>query len=127
MAAQLRAGAVLGATGVIAGAYGSHMLESHWQRDGFELDDADVLRWKDVWRTAQAVHYFGAVSMISLSSAVKLNSVRFPNASSFAIAAGTAMFTSGCYAAAYFADRKFSVAAPPGGTALIAGFASLVL
>mmetsp|Transcript_3478 Transcript_3478/g.9517 ORF Transcript_3478/g.9517 Transcript_3478/m.9517 type:complete len:128 (-) Transcript_3478:232-615(-) len=127
MSLQLRAGALLGATGVVAGAYGSHMLEAHWQRDGIVLDDADILRWKDVWRTAQAVHYLGAASMLALAPAAKLNLLRLPRASSLTLACGTALFTAGCYSAAFFADRKYAVAAPFGGAALIAAFTSLLL
>lgn len=121
----IRLGGFLGATGVSAGAYGSHMLEAGWQTRGLELDDADVARWKDVWKTGWVMNLSGASGTLGIAAAAPI--LKRPTPVGLLISGGTLLFSSSCYAAAYHADRKYAVGAPPGGGATILGWLLLCL
>jgi len=135
--AVLRVGGVLGLTGVLAGAYGSHMLEARWQETGLieSLDENDIARWKTVYKTAHLMHIFGACSMLALAPScgggnipqAKSGLVKYSKAVPVAIGLGTLVFCGSTYAAAINAERKFGYGAPFGGMLLIAGFTLLLL
>lgn len=121
----VRLGGFLGATGVSAGAYGSHMLEAGWQTRGMELDDADIARWKQVWNTGWILHLSGASGTLGTAAAFPL--LKRPTPVGLLVGCGTLLFSSSCYLAAYHADRKYTVGAPVGGGSAILGWLILFL
>lgn len=121
----VRLAGFLGASGVSAGAYGSHLLEAGWQTRGIELDDADIARWKGVWNTGWTMHLSGASGTLGIAAAAPL--LKRPTPVGLLVGGGTLLFSSSCYLAAYNADRKYAVGAPPGGSATILGWLLLCL
>lgn len=121
----VRLGGFLGATGVSSGAYGSHMLEAGWQTRGMELDDADIARWKQVWNTGWVMHLSGASGTLGVAAAARI--MKRPTLIGLLVGGGTLLFSSSCYAAAYHADRKYVIGAPPGGGSAILGWLLLFL
>lgn len=130
---QRLAGA-LGAMGVSAGAYGSHLLEASWQTRQLDLDQDDVRRWTKAWHSAWIMNMSGSVATLALSNAPStmmahsslLRRIRIPAAATL-IGGGTLVFSVSTYAAAYYADRKYAMGGPLGGSATIAGWLVLML
>ncbi|KAA8494223.1 Transmembrane protein [Porphyridium purpureum] len=124
--AVLRVGALLGVTSVAAGAYGSHMLEAHYQADmPGRLDDDDVKRWKSVYDTGFKMHMFGAASTMALAGCTSV--MARPTLAPALLCVGTVVFSGSCYAAAYKADRNLGAGAPFGGTAMMMGCLAALL
>lgn len=131
--AMVRLAGALGAMGVGAGAYGSHLLESSWQERRLDMDDADVRRWLRSWNAAWIMNMTGSVATLALAatsvdsanSAAAVVKRRLPAA--VLIGGGTLVFSLSTYVAAYHADRKYAVGGPLGGSATILGWLLLLM
>jgi uncharacterized membrane protein YgdD (TMEM256/DUF423 family) len=109
--------ALLGALGVVLGAFGAHGLR---QRLAPEL--------LALWQTAVQYHLWHALAML----AAGLLSLQLPQQSWLRAAAalffaGTALFSGSLYALALGAPRMLGAVTPFGGLALIAGWACLAV
>lgn len=102
----LVAGALLAATGVMAGAFGSHGLRG--------LLDAQALGW---WQTAVQYQLWHAVALVAFA-ALPVRAGR-PAA---LIAGGTILFSGTLYIMALTGLRWLGAIAPAGGALLIAGW-----
>jgi len=73
------------------------------------------------------MHYFTAASMTALSAAAKAGALKRPIVAVL-VGGGGATFAAACYATAYFTEPKFAMpAAPAGGSAVMLGWAALML
>lgn len=110
----IRIAALLGATGVILGAFGAHALRAR-------LEPAQLASW------STAVHYqlFHALALlaIALSSA---GSGRSPGPAPWLFAFGVLLFSGSIYALVLTPWRWLGPATPIGGLLLIAGWLSLL-
>ena len=103
MRAFAAGGALLGALGVVLGAFGAHALRG-------TLDEA-ALR---LWHTAVEYQFWHALA--------PLPATRWRRASAYAFALGTVLFSGSLYALALGASKFVGVITPLGGIALIAGW-----
>ena len=114
-ATMLRAGAMLGATGVAAGAFGAHGLQS-------TLND---LGSTATFETAVRYHLVHALALVLC---VPLDTTGFRTGiASRCFLAGTVLFSGSLYALALNAPRALGMVTPLGGLILIAGWITLVL
>jgi len=110
MRAFAAGGALLGALGVVLGAFGAHALRG-------TLDEA-ALR---LWHTAVEYQFWHALALFALALA-PLPATRWRHASAYAFALGTVLFSGSLYALALGASKFVGVVTPLGGIALIAGW-----
>jgi uncharacterized membrane protein YgdD (TMEM256/DUF423 family) len=109
--------ALLGALGVLLGAFGAHGLR---QRLAPEL--------LALWQTAVQYHLWHALAMLG----VGLLSLHFPQhgwlrAAALLLFAGIVLFSGSLYALALGAPRVLGAATPLGGLSLIAGWGCLAI
>jgi uncharacterized membrane protein YgdD (TMEM256/DUF423 family) len=121
----VRLAGVLGAMGVGAGAYGSHMLEAGWQQRGFEMDSNDIQRWQKAWHSGWVMNMTGAAATLGIASLQQ--QLKRPTPVAALVGGGTLVFSVSTYLAAYHADRKYAVGGPIGGSSVILGWLLLAL
>jgi len=111
------AAALLGALGVLLGAFGAHGLK---QRLSAEL--------LALWQTAVQYHLWHALAMLALGLLL-LHLPRHPwlRAAAGLFLAGIVLFSGSLYALALGAPRTLGAITPLGGLALIAGWACLAI
>ena len=107
-------GAVLGALGVVLGAFGAHALHG-------TLDEA-ALR---LWHTAVEYQLWHATALLFVSLALPPSRLRTAGAMAFAV--GIVLFSGSLYALALGAPRIVGAITPFGGIALIAGWLAAAL
>lgn len=107
-------GCVLGALGVVAGAFGAHALKSTL--------DADALA---TWHTAVLYQLVHAVALVLHGLFTRDRSTRGIAAWCFAV--GVALFSGSLYALALGAPRWCGAITPFGGTLFIAGWIAFAL
>ncbi|KAH6573507.1 hypothetical protein BASA50_004952 [Batrachochytrium salamandrivorans] len=119
-----RAGGLLGATGVICGAFGSHGLKKMLAKE------PEAQRLTDSWQTAS--HYQIGHAIVLLATSARMHQV--PTASSLAgwlLIAGTIGFSFSIYCLVLDRKKQFShimgPITPLGGMCLIAGWTALAL
>jgi uncharacterized membrane protein YgdD (TMEM256/DUF423 family) len=105
--------AVVGASGVICGAFGAHALRG-------VVDDHAL----DIWRTGVDYHLWHA---LALGVAVAGGEGRWRTAAAWLFLAGVALFSGSLYALALGAPRLVGVVTPFGGLAFIAGWIALAI
>jgi uncharacterized membrane protein YgdD (TMEM256/DUF423 family) len=111
----LAIGALLGLTGVAAGAFGAHGLRSR-------VDAADL----DIWRTAAHYQQLHAAVLVALGLHDSARS-RASAASAWLFVAGILVFSGTLYAMVLGAPRILGAVTPAGGLALMAGWCALAL
>lgn len=111
----LLAGAVLGALGVAAGAFGAHGLK--------ERLSAEALGWWDTASRYQLVH---ALALLATGLLARQRGAPLP-AATHLLLWGTLVFSGTLYAMALGGPRWLGAVTPLGGTALIAGWVALAL
>jgi uncharacterized membrane protein YgdD (TMEM256/DUF423 family) len=109
-------GALLGAIGVAAGAFGAHALEQRLAPDRMQL-----------FELAARYQLLHALALLGAAWAVQ----RWPNgltsASGWLLVVGTVIFSGTIYALAFGAPRMLGAVTPVGGVALIGGWLLLAL
>ncbi|KAJ4813355.1 UPF0382 inner membrane protein YgdD [Rhynchospora pubera] len=100
--------AIFGIAGLGLGTYGFHMY--HPQDTSF----------KQVWQIANLYHLTHTAALVGAPL------TRRPHIFGVLLAIGILLFSGGCYTAAYFENKKYSLSAPFGGFAFVAGWASLL-
>ena len=108
----LRAGAILGALGVIAGAFGAHALASH-------VSTADLAAFETAVRY-QLVH---AVTMCAMAALPTTS--RGMRIAATAMFAGTVIFSGSLYVLVLSGLRWFGAITPIGGVLLVVGWIAL--
>jgi len=111
----LAAGALLGALGVAAGAFGAHGLK--------ERLTAEALGWWDTASRYQLVH---ALALLATGLLARQRGAPLP-AATHLLLWGTLVFSGTLYALALGGPRWLGAVTPLGGTALIAGWVALAL
>lgn len=101
------AGALLAASGVVLGAFGTHGLRA--------MLDAQALGW---WQTAVQYQLFHAVGLIAIAA---LPGVRAGSPVAL-LSAGTLIFSGSLYLMALTGARWLGAVTPAGGLAMIAGW-----
>ena len=109
-------GALSGAIGVAAGAFGAHALRARLEP-----------RLLEVFETGARYQMYHAIAMVAAAWVV----TRFPgslaNASGWLFLAGTLLFSGSLYAMAFTGIRALGAITPLGGVCFIAGWACLAL
>ncbi|QJR34162.1 DUF423 domain-containing protein [Gemmatimonas groenlandica] len=109
-------GALSGAIGVAAGAFGAHALRARLEP-----------RMLEVFETGARYQMYHAIAMLAAAWIV----TRFPgslaNASGWLFLAGTVLFSGSLYAMALSGIRALGAITPLGGVCFIAGWACLAL
>ena len=109
-------GALLGATGVAAGAFGAHALEGRLATDRLALFEL-AARY-------QMIH---ALALIATSWAVDRWPSALANAAGWMLLVGVLIFCGTIYALAFGAPRTLGAVTPIGGLSLIIGWLLLAL
>lgn len=106
---------VLGATAVVAGAFGAHALKSR-------LEQTQL----GAWNTGVEYHLLHAVALLALAlyASATGRSITLPAA---AFVAGIVLFSGSLYALALGGPRWLGPVTPLGGLCLIAGWLALLL
>jgi uncharacterized membrane protein YgdD (TMEM256/DUF423 family) len=112
-AVAARIAGVLGATGVVLGAFGAHALRG---RLGPEM--------LEVYRTGVLYHMVHALA--ALGAAALGPRLRFPVLATALFAAGVLVFSGSLYLLALTGTRAWGAVTPVGGVAFIAGWLSLL-
>jgi uncharacterized membrane protein YgdD (TMEM256/DUF423 family) len=105
-----RLAAVVGALGVLLGAFGAHALKARLS--------AEALEW---WKTATLYHLVHAAAMLASGRADGRAS-----AATWSFAAGVLLFSGSLYAMALTDVRALGAVTPLGGAAFIAGWLLLL-
>ncbi|MBM3984577.1 MAG: DUF423 domain-containing protein [Planctomycetes bacterium] len=111
----LLAGALLGAAGVAAGAFGAHGLR--------ERLSAEALDWWETGARYQLVH---ALALLAVGLLARQRGAPLPLATHL-LAWGTVVFSGTLYVLALGGPRWLGAVTPLGGAALIAGWLALAL
>jgi uncharacterized membrane protein YgdD (TMEM256/DUF423 family) len=106
--------AILGATGVVLGAFGAHALRDR-------LEPAQL----NAWNTGVEYHLLHVVALLALAlySGATKRSITLPAAS---FAAGITLFSGSLYVLALGGPRWFGPVTPLGGLCLIVGWAAIL-
>jgi len=106
-------GALLGALGVVLGAFGAHALRG-------TLDESSLR----IWHTAVEYQFWHALALFALFALAlaPLPPSRWLRASAYAFSLGTVLFSGSLYALALGAPKFVGMVTPLGGIALIAGW-----
>ena len=108
-------GAVLGALGVVLGAFGAHALRSH-------LEPRDL----EVFETAVRYQMYHAFALIAAARLLSRN-VPYAGHAAWAFGIGVAIFSGSLYLMVATGQRWLGAVTPIGGAALIAGWCLLAL
>jgi uncharacterized membrane protein YgdD (TMEM256/DUF423 family) len=109
-------GAIFGALGVAAGAFGTHALRAHLAPEALAIFDTGA--------RYQLVH---ALALFATAWAWTRWRCRAIAVAGFCFAAGIVLFSGSLYALALFGVRAFGALAPVGGTLLIVGWVALAV
>lgn len=109
-------GAIAGALGVAAGAFGAHGLKS--------MVSADLLA---VFETGARYHLLHAVALLATGWAADRWPGVWPNAAGWCFAAGIVVFSGSLYALTLTGQRWLGAITPIGGVAFIAGWIALAV
>lgn len=107
-------GALLGASGVVLGAFGAHALRARLAPELLE-----------VYKTGVLYHLLHAIALLAVSSV--LDRLRWPRATVALMVAGVAIFSGSLYLLAITGIRMLGAITPLGGLALIAGWLSVAV
>jgi len=114
----LQAGAIMGAIGVVLGAFGAHafkpMLEASGRMDTFE--------------TAVKYQFYHALGLVLISILLQNASVaaaKWYNWAGYGMLAGVIIFSGALYTICFTGIKAFGAVAPIGGTLMIIGWALL--
>jgi len=105
----------LGATGVVAGAFGAHALKGVLEAAGM----------REVWETAVRFQLVHAAALLGFAGWVRASPKPEGRCAAWAVGlwvAGAALFSGSLYALALGGPRWLGAATPLGGAALIAGW-----
>ena len=108
-------GAVLGALGVVLGAFGAHALRSH-------LEPRDL----EVFETAVRYQMYHAFALIAAAWLLSRN-VPYAGHAAWAFVIGVAIFSGSLYLMVATGQRWLGAVTPIGGVALIAGWCLLAV
>jgi uncharacterized membrane protein YgdD (TMEM256/DUF423 family) len=109
--------ALLGALGVVLGAFGAHGLRQRLAPEALAL-----------WQTAVQYHLWHALAMLGAGLlAQQLPQQAWPRAAAVLFFTGVALFSGSLYALALGAPRLLGAVTPLGGLALIAGWGCLAV
>jgi len=109
--------ALLGALGVVLGAFGAHGLRQRLTPEALAL-----------WQTAVQYHLWHALAMLGAGLlAQQLPQQAWPRAAAGLLFTGVALFSGSLYALALGAPRLLGAVTPLGGLALIAGWGCLAV
>lgn len=114
MSALTRTAAVVGASGVVLGAFGAHALKARLAPEALEI-----------YRTGVLYHLLHAVALLAIAALGR--ELRRPGLTAALFAGGVAVFSGSLYLLAVTGQRWLGAVTPLGGAALIAGWLSLLL
>jgi len=106
-------GALLGASGVVLGAFGAHALRARLSPDHLE-----------VYRTGVLYHLIHAVALVAVAGVA--DRLRRPTLTIALFGGGVLIFSGSLYALAITGVRTWGAVTPIGGVALIAGWLSML-
>ena len=106
--------ALLGASGVVLGAFGAHALRER-------LGPALI----EVWKTAVFYHLVHAVAALGVAAVA--DRLRWPAVTAALFAAGVALFSGSLYLLAVTGEHRLGAVTPFGGAALIAGWLTMLV
>jgi len=110
----IRLGAVLGASGVMLGAFGAHALRAHLSSEMLEI-----------YKTGVLYHLLHAVAVLASASA--MSRLRWPHVTVALFTVGVTIFSGSLYILAMSGVRLWGAVTPLGGVSLIAGWLSLTM
>ncbi|MFN8344511.1 MAG: DUF423 domain-containing protein [Spirosomataceae bacterium] len=114
----LQAGAILGALGVVLGAFGAHALKPTLEASGR----------MDTFETAVKYQFYHALGLVLLSILLQnaaVSALRWYNWAGYALLAGVIIFSGALYTICFTGIKTFGAIAPIGGTLMIAGWVLL--
>ena len=118
-------GALFGAVGVAAGAFGAHGLEGRLAENGV-LSAADQ-RLLDTWETAARYQMFHALALLAVGIVASRKPQRCVHLAGGALTLGTLIFSGCLYALVLTGQRWLGAVVPFGGTLLIVGWICLAV
>jgi uncharacterized membrane protein YgdD (TMEM256/DUF423 family) len=116
---------LLGALGVIVGAFGAHWLPGWLNQQG--LEPAVVTRRLETLETGVRYHMYHALALLALGLWQRQAASSTASASAWLLLAGIVVFCGGIYAYALTGIRAFAMIVPLGGVSLIAGWIALAV
>jgi uncharacterized membrane protein YgdD (TMEM256/DUF423 family) len=112
----LLAGALFGATGVVAGAFGAHALRTRLA--------PEVLA---VFETAARYQLLHALALVAAATAARLWPGRWAAAAAWLLGSGILLFSGSLYLLVFTGERLFGAITPLGGLLLILGWLALAM
>jgi len=114
----LQAGAILGALGVVIGAFGAHALKAKLVQTGSA----------DTFETAVKYQFYHALALVLIAILLQNASViaaKWYNWAGYTMLAGVIIFSGALYTICFTGIKTFGAVAPIGGTLMIVGWALL--
>ena len=114
----LQAGAILGALGVVLGAFGAHALKPTLEASGR----------METFETAVKYQFYHALGLVLLSILLQnavMNAAKWYNWAGYMLLAGVIIFSGALYTICFTGVKAFGAIAPIGGTLMIAGWVLL--
>lgn len=114
----LQAGAILGALGVIVGAFGAHALKPTLEAAGR----------MDTFETAVKYQFYHALALVLVGILMQNSaepSLKWYNWAGYALLSGVIIFSGSLYTICFTGIRAFGAVAPIGGTLMIIGWICL--
>lgn len=114
----LQAGAILGAIGVVLGAFGAHALKSMLEVSGR----------MDTFETAVKYQFYHALALVLISILLQnasITAAKWYNWAGYGMLAGVIIFSGTLYTICFTGIKTFGAVAPIGGTLMIVGWALL--
>ena len=111
----LISGSLLGALGVMLGAFGAHALKGMLEASGR----------MDTFETAVKYQFYHAIALVLVGLLLQhadVDAARWLNWAGIAFLAGTFIFSGSLYAICFTGTTKFGATAPIGGLLMIAGW-----
>ena len=112
--ATMIAAALAGATAVVLGAFGAHMLRA-------SLDEQALA----TWHTAVDYHFWHALALLATGVLMRSGASKALRVAALSFCAGIVLFCGSLYLLALGAPRSIGAITPLGGAAFIAGWLAL--
>lgn len=116
----LLTGALLGATGVMLGAFGAHWLEDAVTR--WDLTPQEQARQLEIWETAVRYHFFHALALLAVGLLERFDPQRAWRCAAVAFVLGVAIFSGCLYALVLSGVKLLGAVVVLGGVSFIVGW-----